>query len=276
MKTQGLAMAVCAVMAACGGGGGAADDNPPGNAAVDRMFDYGGATPASATQARVLQTGITNVVSLRAVPSAASALALASLGSVTSTLLGSSPTGLLVTDGWSKLTAMASGGQSLRADFDPGCITITQTTITYANCRTTTDTSSTLIDGSFTISADGRSLTWDLTLDSDVNTTGATSSIQFHESGTVTVTDSTIKGDMLAEAQLSYSGGGVSVAYGMSEALILDITYQSSPPCVTGGTLEARRVWTERPSGVPEGTLPDRAVKIVWTGCNQATIASST
>jgi hypothetical protein len=59
----------------------------------------------------------------------------------------------------------------------------------------------------------------------------------------------------------------------LDESLAFDVTRSSNCASgVTGGTLEARRVWVARPAGVPASQLPDEAARVEWTGCGTATL----
>ena len=44
-----------------------------------------------------------------------------------------------------------------------------------------------------------------------------------------------------------------------------------NPDCVTAGTVEVKRVWSERPYGATGPDFADVAVKLTWTGCNTVT-----
>ncbi len=93
-----------------------------------------------------------------------------------------------------------------------------------------------------------------------------------HQSGSIAVTATKISGKALSEFAGTVTNRGQSVSFGLATAALMDLTYQSSPTsCVTGGTLEVKRVWTQKPSGV--SGADDAAVKLSWTGCNAVQIA---
>jgi hypothetical protein len=172
---------------------------------------------------------------------------------------------------------------ALTTSIDPACVTTTATSVAFKACAISisdVDAHGTLhLDGSFTVSSDHRTFDWGLTLAGSITVTATdfsgTGTIDFHESGTLTVTASTMQGNMLAELGASATAStGESDALGVHEAMVVDVTYRSSPSvCVTGGTLEAKRVWTRRPSGSTATDLPDKAARLSWTGCNAGTIA---
>jgi hypothetical protein len=63
----------------------------------------------------------------------------------------------------------------------------------------------------------------------------------------------------------------------VSEQLLLTgVTYDKVNACVTGGTLEAKRVWVKRPSGESATSLPSKGAKVTWQSCGTGSIAFST
>ncbi|HTE55052.1 MAG TPA: hypothetical protein VK698_29575 [Kofleriaceae bacterium] len=277
-RNRSLAIPLCAALAACGGDDdGGSDEGATGteNAAIDRSFDYGTPTNASAAQAMVLQSGLSNVVSLSDAPSVSAAIALASITTVTATLLG--PTIGLAAGLAARRDrpAAAAAAAAARTSLDDDCTVVTDTTITFDHCELTLGGTSTITDGAFYFSDGGRMLTWDLSVTSVIEIEGLSSEAGYHQAGSITIGEGTIRGELLSEYSASATSAGTTFAYEMSEALILDLAYLTAPPCVTGGTLEARRVWTRRPDGFPTSSWPDGGVLIVWSGCNQATVATS-
>jgi len=281
-KRHGIAAALCVLTAACSGGTGATG----GNAAANKTFTY--APAQDDARASTLSTELSGALSTTISPDATSAQSLADFSGVTETLLGTSGTFLraatpaqraLVTGkaaAAGELTSTTSGG------FDnSACVTVTATSVSMKGCTITIDdpassTTETIhVDGSLSVS--NGTETWDLTVSFNIVSSGITETGRVHEDGTLTVTATTIKGKMLTEVSATASGNGVSESAGMAESLDIDVTYQTSPPppCVTSGTLEAKRVWTQRPAGFTAAQLPDKAAKVTWTGCGQGTIAFS-
>lgn len=265
MSNRGLAAALCAALAACGGDDDGGTGGGGDNAALDLTPDYGEPVSATASQAGVMQTGLSSAVSVSGTPNAAAALTLASTSTVTATLLGP-------TVGLATLDAPALAGR--RGGY-PDCVTVGDRTISYDDCEVSLGGSTSITDGTVTLSEDGGTIAWDLSITADLVAAGFDSHAEYRQSGSVTITGSTITGEVLAELRASASSGGSTFEYELHEALILDLAYQLSPPCIVGGTLEARRVWIARPEGFSAETAPDGAALITWTGCNEATIARS-
>jgi hypothetical protein len=95
--------------------------------------------------------------------------------------------------------------------------------------------------------------------------------------GTMAFGAGTVKGRSSSVTRATVSGAAIpSVTAAATTAATLDLTYQVSPFCITGGTVELTRVWTARPLGMP--TTPpydDRGYRFTWSGCGQATVAHS-
>jgi hypothetical protein len=206
---------------------------------------------------------VANVVSLRGTPGAGAAVALASFATVTSALLGAPGSG-------PQRAAVASGKPAFE-----DCVTVTPTTVTFDHCVTSSAGSTSVTDGTFTVAAGGAELVWELRIDVESDSAGYHSTISLLSAGNLSTSATGMRGQFRAESTVSLTGNGYAFAYGLSEALLVDLSFVTTSACVVGGTLEARRVWTRRPSGVPATMYPDRGAKIIWTGCNQATIARS-
>ena len=88
------------------------------------------------------------------------------------------------------------------------------------------------------------------------------------------MTSTTVVGQGLSEISGSVSGQGQSVSFGLDTAAMVNLTY--SPTCVTSGTLEVKRVWSQRPQGATGPDFADVAVKLTWTGCNTIQVQHST
>jgi hypothetical protein len=282
MKRIAVAVASCLALAACGGDSG-------GNAAAGKTFNYGATAPTNGSQSSALDVQLSGALALKSAPDATSAQDLASVSDITTALLGSS--GLVATASPAQQRLLAIGARAASRQLtsggavfeNPACVVTTTTSVKMTGCTiTVTDpsmTSKVQVDGSLSFDPAKGTLTWELTVSDATSFTAqgmsGTASVRAHESGTLTVTDTTIKGQLLAEASASASASSAagSASMGVSEAVTLDVTYQGSPACVTGGTLEAKRVWTERPSGATGPEFADAAAKVTWTACGVGTIA---
>lgn len=286
-----LPIAACALaLAACGG-----SDKKPVNAAAEAAFHYGAGAPASATQAGALQAPVAGAASFAAAPSADGGLLVSDVSLLTAALLGSSGYGVgaaAPAPSLRALTAERSPRPALTASgFDnPACVTTTATSVTLAGCTVTVDdatppsTFHAVVTASGTVSyavATG-TLSWDLTVGETVTVSGTSSgtvTASVHQSGSQKVTATTLVGHMATELVMTVTANGQSMRVGVDESVDVDVAYADAATCatrVTGGTVEARRVWTARPQGATAADLPDAAARVTWTGCGQATIQLGT
>jgi hypothetical protein len=279
-KRMAVVLASCLALAACGGNSG-------GNAAAGKTFSYGAPQGVDPTAASSVAT---NALTVKTAPDTTGVQVLA--GGASSGLLPASGVSLIAA-GPEQQRALAAGRSAALSQLGPTavtsfdnqatCVTSSATQVAMTGCTITiVDVSMTAkvqVDGSLAYDAALGKLNWDLTLVSNMTfssmTPAGTATVRFHESGALTVTDTTIKGDLLAELGMNASAQGQSVSLGVDEAVILDVTYAGTPACVTGGTLEAKRVWTQRPSGASGLQYADVGAKVTWTGCGQATAVYS-
>jgi hypothetical protein len=289
-KRMAMALASCLALAACGGNGG-------GNAAVGKTFTYG---TANAYSTYSLDSQLSGTLAVGSAVDATSTAVVGNADGLTASILGSSSIGLATTPAQRNALAtgartavrqlMAASAGEFSYQFDnPGCVTTTATSVAMKACSVTssytgsgyTETSKVQVDGSLSYDQTKGTLTWDFTVSDGTSFTysgqSGSATVALHESGTLTVTATAIQGQMLAEASVSGSTPQGSASLAVSEAVLIDVTYVDPATCptrVTGGTIEAKRVWTDR-GGVSTTQLPDEAGKITWTGCGQGTIAYS-
>jgi len=282
-----LIAAACALaLAACGG-----SDKKTGNAAASAHFSYGATAPASGTQTAALVNPVAGSTAFAAAPSADAGLALSDVSLLTEALLGASGYSLGAAGPAPSLRALSATGGSHRAlaagGFDnPACVQTSATGVTLTGCSATVEDVSggttfrvvVTATGSVGYAVASQTLSWDLRVGETVAISGASSgsaSGSFHLAGSLTVTATTMVGHMATELSMTASGNGQSMTVGVDESVDVDVTYAAAASCatrVTGGTLEARRVWTARPQGATAADLPDAAAKVTWTGCGAATI----
>jgi hypothetical protein len=257
-------------------GGCGGSDAPRDNAAASATFAYGSPQAATSGQAGVMGATVASIDAFQAAPGTGTGLGAADAAGVTGALLEGGPI-----DSFSP----AAVGATSAAAFDvPACATITSGKVNFAGCRVTVSQSSggtstsgsVTVDGDVSLSADGQTLTWDLTYGVALTMNGASPlamSGTMHSAGRVVATPTTAAGSITSEIALTVLAGGQAVSAAADESLAFDVT--RSDGCasgVTGGTLEARRVWASRPAGATPAQLPDAAVRVDWTGCGAATV----
>jgi hypothetical protein len=257
--------AACAAVMGCGGG-----DAGSSNAAAGKTFNYGAPATASAAQRSAVQSPLSLAASAGA---SGAALGIASFGSTTTSLLGSPGIAYLRPSGSPQELVQGTPRNRLSA----GCIAQNGNTVTYKNCQESFDFGDAhgteTLDGNMSFSSDLHNATWDLTFKLVLTSGQTAEKAQVHASGSVTAETNRIRGHMLEEITGSVStGSAAATVSGFDEEVTFDLTYQARPFCIISGSYEAKRVWTQKPG---QATQADKAVKIVFTGCNQATIAQS-
>lgn len=271
-KRRMLALACCIAAAGCGG----SDKNP----AASKTFNYGTPTAADANTYVGAGQTVSTITSFMANPTTADGAASASyalIGASMSTLGGLTPSSsvdLQPALGSARSRALAAvgamGAVAPTGTFDT-CTTHTETSVTFTNCQWAEGSNSMTLNGSASIS--GNTLSWNWTLAISVSNSGANVNATYRDHGDITVTSTTVKGS--DEATLSMSGtyNGQSTSLEVAQTAAIDVTYADSCESgITGGTFEAKRVWTQRPNGADASQFPDKAVKITWTACGAATI----
>lgn len=295
-KRMAVALASCLALSACGGGSGSA-----GNAAASKTFTYGTPSAAGTYSTSALDTQVSGTVAAGTASSAAGGAVVGNADGLTASLLGSG-TGITAGTSPAQRAALALGAHTALSQlstapggefgftFDnPGCQTTTATSITMKGCTVTstytgtslTETSKVQVDGSLGYDPTKGQFTWDFTVGDVTSFTSSGQSgsvtIGLHEAGTITVTATTIQGQMTAEATMSGSSPQGSASLTVDEAVNVNLTYADAVTCptrVTGGTVEAKRVWTNR-GGASTTALPDAAAIVTWTGCGKGNIAFS-
>lgn len=269
-------------ISACGGKGGSA-----GSAATSKTFTYNAPSAASSSEAGSLNSVVSAGTAQNASLNASEATSFVDFSSTTSALLGPSGATFSITptDGSARLVhgrelvrqAMDGSGNS----FDnPACSTTATNKVTLTGCVLTISqgTQKTVIHADGFVQGGSGAVSWDLTVKIAFTDSGSTDNVAatLHESGNLTVTSTTVKGQMVGDVSVSGTVKGQVQSIAVSESLTIDTTYQAGPPaCVTSGTVEAKRVWTTRPSGSTAAQYPDKGAKVTWTGCGVASVAHS-
>jgi hypothetical protein len=276
LKRLGVAV-LCAALAACGGSNAGGSDAGVSNSAAGRTFTYGGPEDYG-SQASAMENGLVDALSGNA-----DALGLASLSATRvlgSTGYTSIPPSLAAEARSLAFRAAASPRATSAEVDDPSCYSESGTTATFSNCTITVYG----IDYEYDITVNGwisltqngedsGALRWDL----DVTNTyagadGASATIAYRHDGELQASSGRVVGSVLSSISASASTGGNSTRVGFDESVAVDVTLAGScATFVTNGTLEAKRVWTVRPSADER----DAGAKVTWTGCGQATIQRS-
>jgi hypothetical protein len=161
--------------------------------------------------------------------------------------------------------------QAAVGTYDPACMIVTPGRIEYHGCSYTT-----LTEPVVTITEDGfvaqavaigtGQLSWDLrTRSTMAGDPSVDSSYQY--GGTIAIDASTIAGSTRSDSTSKVTATGMpGVTQALSVLANWNLHYRTDPFCLTAGTLEVHRVFTERPTGATASDLPDQGVLFTWEG----------
>jgi hypothetical protein len=248
-----------AVLAACGGS--------IGNAALSKTFTYGAPTAATTQEsaaASSAQTQLSGTAGFSSAPGATNGAAvIAFADSLAASALGSAGVPMAVAPSGSGISRALTNG-----DVYSTCTTVTASSVTFNNCQIVSSGITVTISGSISVSAN--TVSWNISggVSGTNATSGFTVNVAHQQSGSLTVTATKVTGDAVSRISGSVSGQGQTMNFGVDSAVLVDLTYQASPFCVTAGSVEVKRVWTLKPNGASGPPFNDAAVKLSWTGCN--------
>lgn len=258
-----LAAAALSLLTACGGSG---------NAALSKSFNYGAASTPTTTEtaaATSAQDSLSQTSGFSTAPDATKGAAIIGFADeLAAAALGN--TGVAIAVPREQLT------HALRTATDfSTCAVTAGNTVTFNNCQQAESGFTVTLNGHVTASAG--IVSWSITggFSGTDSTSGMVVNISLHQDGALNITSSKITGDATSDFSGTVSGQGQNVSFGLATAVVIDLNYQTTPSyCVTSGTAEVKRVWTNRPSGATG--LTDAGVKFTWTGCGAVQVAHST
>jgi len=266
-----LALLGLVTVLACGGSNGGNNNNKNGTPGL-KTFSYGSPQAPTAAQqntANSAQTQMNNAVKASVNGQVSNA---ASLPSLTDSLAGSLPNNLLAVP---ENPAASIGGEASllihrTPELNQGCYTFTSSSITYSNCTISGSGFNETLNGS--LSASGNTVTWNLTVTYAYSSGNVSANGTYNWTGQLTVTETTIVGQGRSAFSGHAASGSTTYDYQYTAGFDANLTYQASPYCITGGTLEIRRTLngTSNAGAVP---VHDAALKYTWTGCGSVEVA---
>jgi hypothetical protein len=276
-----IGLSLVAVLAACGG------------SSASKTFSY--ATPQPATSAELDavgagQSGIADGADFHASPTATTCEALPGLAdAMAAPLFEASPmpgTATFVralndvaTTAMLAAPPSAAMPSAVASAWPAGCITTTASSITYAGCSQSASGLTLTLDG--TVSRTAGSVDWSLRLKmtGSIPSTAGDLAVDAGSSldGSMAFGSGTATGRSSSATRATVSGAGIpSVTAAATTTATVDLAYQTSPFCITGGTIELTRVWTARPLGMPSSPpYDDRGYRFTWSGCGEVAVAHS-
>lgn len=275
MKKSAL-VALLAALAACGGDDKKADP-------ASRTFQYGAPAAPSLNEAAAAEVGegsTSDGAALQANATMDPASAGSSIMSLPDRMAAeawSSSSLALQASGLERTLATLGGPAAVTmAGFDdPACVALAPGLVTYTACTVTLDTLVIRLDGRIT--GTGPTLAWDL--DTRMTSSGPEYSmtVTVDATGALTFGAGDVTGRARSDTHATYSAPGApAIRLGYTTLADLDLDFAREPFCVTGGTLELRRVWTERAPGMPTGgEYADQGLLFTWQGCGTVLVARS-
>lgn len=262
--------ALCAVVMACGGD----DAEDP----ASRKFTYG--SPSTATleeqaAADSAQGGAGDALMVRSGASSDGSSIAGLADQMASQAWGSATVAVaaLRAAGIERAATTLRPAADLTGFDDPACVTVTAGRIAYSGCTITVGLDQLSVNGWLT--RDGATLAWDITsaLHSVADTYDL--DVSSHLTGNLTFGVGTIAGRVRSDnaATIHTAQASMHVAYTTIADLALE---HDGNGCVTGGTIELRRVWTDRAPGMPTtGEYADGGLLFTWQGCGVVLVARS-
>lgn len=286
-----------AVLVACGGGGGGGSSTTNPDSVKFNYGTYGTASGTALTAATAGEGGASDALALSAAADDTHTESLVNLpdimaGAVFTDTMAGPVQGMAASarQAMSGRAAAYAAGDLVTATtgfIDPACVVVAPTSVTYNHCTLT----ETQTDGTMTLTVDGtltRGLTsvdWNVTVIMDMTVTdpngNITARVGSHLTGHVGVSEVSgglwnVAGFARSENSASASGQGQSVSMAFTHNADLDLDYLPGFSCVTDGTVELKRVWSQRPSGGTATNLPNVGVMFQWSGGSApSTCASS-
>ncbi len=252
-----------ALLAACGGSSG--------NAALSKSFNYGAPqAPSQAEQsaATSAQSSLQGTASFSTAPDSTKGLAIISMAdTLANASLGGASFGVRAPDSHEVASAIRQASTT-------DCAVVAGTTITFNSCSLAVDGFTITLNGSITSTTS--SVTWSISGTFAGSANGTTLNVSTHQAGSMAVTASKITGSATSDVGGSANAQGQTINFGLATAAVIDLTYQTTPSyCVTAGTVEVKRVWTQRPNGATGNAFADVGVKLAWSGCNAVQVSHS-
>lgn len=272
MRKEALA-ALLLVLSACG-----SESTDP----AARKFQYGAAQPAAGSTALAADAGeaaTSSAVTLHADtaidPGAAGSSMMGLPDAMAGEAWGSSALALQSSDLGRTLATLGGPAAVTATGFDEPCVTVQPALITYSGCRITLSaTDAITVNG--TISRSGPTVSWAIDTALSMAITGGAADVAVHLTGGLTFGVGTVKGQARSDTRVGVSYGSIRSTAAYTTLADLDLQLSGTPACVSGGTLELRRVWTERAPGMPTtGQYADQGLLFTWQGCGTVLVASS-
>lgn len=156
---------------------------------------------------------------------------------------------------------------------DSGCVQKSSSSWNFNNCSYSGDGFSWTLNGSISVATN--SLHWDIQATFSANSQGISGTGQFHWTGQLAWTDTTLTGNGLSQLALKADGNGEHVEIAATRGWNANLQIDSTAHCISGGTLEVAQA-IEGSASNGQHVSSKTGWKFTWTGCNQVAVAVGT
>ena len=208
-------------------------------------------------------------------PTAAPALADELAGNLPSTALVTAPSpaaalkSLAVPSSEAAARAVRGAGLSINSS----CVTKSGNNYSYSNCSYSGDGFSWVLNGSISVATN--SISWDVKATFSANSQGVSGTGEFHWTGQLAWTDTTVTGNGLSELAVKADGNGEHVEIAMTSGWNANLQVDSVSHCISGGSLEVARA-IEGTASNGQHVSVRAGWKFTWNGCNNVEVAVGT
>ncbi|HUM13843.1 MAG TPA: hypothetical protein VLT82_23040 [Myxococcaceae bacterium] len=172
----------------------------------------------------------------------------------------------------SEAAARAVRGAGLSVG-DSSCVTHSGSSYSYSNCSYSGDGFSWTLNGS--ISASTSSISWDIKATFTASSQGVSGSGEFHWTGQLAWTATTVTGNGLSQLALKADGNGEHVEIAATSGWNADLQVDSTNHCISGGSLVVARA-VEGSASNGQHVSSKAGWKFTWSGCNNVQVATGT
>jgi len=156
---------------------------------------------------------------------------------------------------------------------DSQCVTKSNNSWTFSNCSYSGDGFSWSLNGSISIATG--SLHWDIQATFSANSQGVSGNGEFHWTGQLAWTDTTITGNGLSQLAVKADGQGEHVEVAATRGWNASLQIDAAAHCISGGTLEVAQA-IEGKSSNGQTVSSKTGWKFTWTACGAVSVAVGT
>ncbi|HVP60989.1 MAG TPA: hypothetical protein VMT11_10545 [Myxococcaceae bacterium] len=153
------------------------------------------------------------------------------------------------------------------------CVTKSGSSYSYSGCSYSGDGFSWTLNGSISVATS--SITWDIKATFSGSAQGASGSGEFHWTGQLAWTATTVTGNGLSQLAVKADGNGEHVEIAATSGWNADLQVDATNHCVSGGSLVVARALEGTASNGQHVSIK-AGWKFTWNGCNNVEVAVGT